>query len=142
MCYVLNIANEYSCGHLVVFRSTATRLLVLLALPIPWIVTTVALHVAKKGQTWTSGWLSQPCERSKVLDAIMLFVPPLVKASGKISELVQSGRCCILVTSDTSLAVHIVPLELSTSKTSAIKQDETVCFATDDDVPSSERRLV
>ncbi|KAJ3984094.1 hypothetical protein F5890DRAFT_95021 [Lentinula detonsa] len=68
------------------------------------------------------------------------LVPPLVKA-GKISELVQSGCCCILVTSDKSRAVYIAPLELSTSKTSTIKQDEAVCFATDDDVPSSERRL-
>ncbi|KAJ3729997.1 Nup85 nucleoporin-domain-containing protein [Lentinula guzmanii] len=70
------------------------------------------------------------------------LVPPLVEA-GKISELVQSGRAVAasLSPSDNSLAVYIVPLDLSTSKTSTTKQDEAVYFATYDDVPSSERRL-
>ncbi|KAJ3796931.1 hypothetical protein GGU11DRAFT_871992 [Lentinula aff. detonsa] len=69
MCYVLNIANEYSsCGHLVVFRRER----------IDCNSTTCALSASHQSncrdcsstcrqslmqdQTWTSGRLYRPCE--------------------------------------------------------------------------------
>ncbi|KAJ4479675.1 nucleoporin Nup85-like protein [Lentinula edodes] len=70
------------------------------------------------------------------------LVPPLVEA-GKSSDLVQSGHMisASFSPSNNSLALHLVPLNLTGSKTSTVAQQETVYLAGCDDVPSSERRL-
>lgn len=71
------------------------------------------------------------------------LVPPLVEA-GKFHELAQAGQTISASLSpyNNSLAVHIAPLEPSSSKPSAIVQEEALYFASYDDIPSSERRLV
>ncbi|KIK60507.1 hypothetical protein GYMLUDRAFT_43830 [Collybiopsis luxurians FD-317 M1] len=70
------------------------------------------------------------------------LVPPLVEA-GNFNVLVQSGHTVSASLSpyNNSLAVHIAPLEGSSSGPSDFEQEEAIYFASHDAIPSSERPL-
>ncbi|KAF5343825.1 hypothetical protein D9757_013915 [Collybiopsis confluens] len=78
------------------------------------------------------------------MDALHIdLVPPLVEA-GKFNELVQSGHIisASLSPHNNSLAIHMAPLGEPSSENSRLEQEETVYFASHDDIPSSDRRLI